>query len=133
MQTAPILLAVAFSSMSHASADASETWHCRNTVEVHCRDGNCVALDPDETTPLDVAFSTAGGFAVCAYTGCWDGDAAPLATEPFLVIAQPRAPWSDPARADGEADVAIVFDRADRVAVVKAGGLVVPLQCRPRD
>ena len=108
-----------------------EGWRCRNTVEVHCNDGACEALPQDETTPLDVAFTTTGSFLVCAYTGCWDGEGKVLATESLLTIVKDDAPWSDPSNPDNAQDVAIMFDRGDSTAVVKAGGFVVPLACKP--
>lgn len=119
-----------FAALALAAATmAPEGWRCRNTVEVQCHDGECAALPRDETTPLDVAFSTTGSFIVCAYTGCWQGDGEVLETDSLLSIVQDAVPWSDPSNPDNAQDIAIVFDRGDRTAVVKAGVFVVPLAC----
>ena len=113
---------------SEPVADAS-VWRCRNTVEVHCDSESCAASPRDEMTPMDVVFSTEGSFSVCAYTGCWDGAGAVASHGPFTSIMARAVPWSDPARADGAEDVMIAFDADDRVAIVKAGGFAVPLNC----
>jgi hypothetical protein len=126
------LIARALYFPSEPVGDAT-VWRCRNSVEVHCNDGSCGAIPRDEMTPMDVVFSTHGGFSVCAYTGCWDGSGAVASAGPFVTIMASDAPWSDPARADGAEDVAITFDTGDRVALVKAGGYAVPLNCKAAD
>ena len=113
--------------------DDATVWRCRNSIEVHCDDGACAAVPRDGMTPMDVVFSTDGGFSVCAYTSCWDGAGAVATSAPFVTIMQADVPWSDPARADGAEDIAIVFDADDRVAMVKAGGFAVPLNCKTTD
>ena len=123
------LIIAAFFAATTVNAPPPEGWRCRNTVEVQCHDNNCTALPQDETTPLDVAFTTTGAFIVCAYTGCWEGDGKIAATDPFLVITQKEAPWSDPFNPENAQDILITYHRADNIAVVKAGGFVIPLAC----
>ncbi len=108
-------------------------WRCRNNLEVHCAADGCSAESGDGVTPMDVVFGTSGGFSVCAYSGCWDGAGTVAASGPLLTIMQTAVSWSDPARADGAEDVLIAFDADDQVAIVKAGGFTVPLNCKAVD
>lgn len=126
--TLATLLVVAAVAATGAVAEP-EGWRCRNTIEVQCHDGKCDALPQDETTPLDVAFTTTGSFIVCAYTGCWQGDGKVAATEPFVMITAENVAWSDPYNPENARDIAITYDRTDNIAVVKAGGFAVPLSC----
>ena len=111
----------------------AQAWHCRNEVEVQCGVDGCSAADEGAFTPMDLAFSADGGLSLCAYSGCWEGNGRVLARAPFLVISATQLPWSDPhGGPDRARDVLVAFDPADRVALVKAGGWALPLQCRPR-
>jgi hypothetical protein len=67
-----VLAALLSSSKSEVPAD---TWSCKNDVEVWCTVDGCAAKPVEETTPMSVFASRSGAFSVCAYTGCWEGQA----------------------------------------------------------
>lgn len=116
---------------SAAQAGTAATWRCHNEVEVSCGADGCSAAAEGGFTPMDLAFADDGGLSLCAYSGCWEGNGQVLARAPFLVISATQLPWSDPHADDAQRDVLVAFDPADRVALVKAGGWALPLQCRP--
>ena len=119
-------LAIAFCAPLHA-----ESWHCQNTVEIQCHAGECAA-ETYGVTPLDVRFGDDGGFSVCAYTGCWDGTGKAVRNPPHLLISAVQVDWSDPSRqAENRSDIAIAFDSADGIALVKAGVFALPMACSP--
>lgn len=110
----------------------AEVWNCRNDLEVQCAHGACaVETEEGSFTPMSLAFDSTGSFSLCAYSGCWAAEGTVVATAPFLVITRANAEWSDPsANGERDANVLITFDRQDRVAVIKAGGIVTPFHCK---
>lgn len=110
-------------------AHAEDAWRCTNDIEVQCSPQACTAeTEAGAFTPMAVAFDSSGSFAVCAYSGCLEGQGTVGAKTPFLIIWQAQVSRSGPHQDDRE-DVLIAFHPHDRIAVVKAGGLATPLRC----
>jgi len=108
----------------------ADAWTCRNDIEVQCGPKACSVSKGGEFTPMNVSFDSNGTFSVCAYSGCWEGKGKAVWNEPFLVISQKQVDWSDPnRRIDGREDILIAFSSTDRLALVKAGGFVLPMHC----
>lgn len=64
----------------------TETWKCRNDLELSCAKGAC-EVEPEGTfTPMDVYADTSGALNVCAYSGCWEGVGRVLGDDRFLVL-----------------------------------------------
>ena len=77
------LLAIAAMAMSSTTGLPADRWNCRNQLEVWCAADGCAATPPDEFTPMDIhatagAAGKASSLSVCAYSGCWESDAAPI-------------------------------------------------------
>jgi hypothetical protein len=104
------------------------SWQCRNDVEIQCDQAACTVAKPGEFTPLGLSFTSGGRFSLCAYSGCWEGQGKVVARKPFLVIEKRQAAWSDP-QTKNASDILIAFAQEDRIALVKAGGLALPLHC----
>ena len=111
-------------------AAPSAQWQCHNDVEISCEVGRCEAADRDSFTPMAVRFDAAGSMSVCAYSGCWEGTGTVVKREPFIVLTGHDLPFSTAAdSAARRADIAIVLDREDEVAILKAGAFAHPLRC----
>ncbi len=79
---------------------------------------------------MDVRFDDAGSMSVCAYSGCWEGTGTVVQSEHFIVLTGHDLPFSTaPNAEDSQEDIVIVLDRADHVAILKAGSFAQPLLC----
>lgn len=114
-----------------AGSAIAGAWTCGNPdVEVGCSETRCEAQSHG-FTPMNVSFNVAGELDVCMYSGCWIGRGDPVDANGFLVITARDLVWStDPEPGEMRQDLAIVLDRRDNVAVLKAGSYTQPLLCR---
>ena len=103
---------------------ATAQWECSNDLEISCDAEGCAVSE--SVTPMSVTMDDAGGMSVCAYTGCWEGTGTVTQSERFVVLASDALPFST---APDTAAIAIVLDKADRVAVLKAKSFAHPLRC----
>jgi len=116
--------------LSAAPLQAVERWSCRNELEVLCDGETCRASARGEFTPLSVRFDTAGRYAVCAYSGCWEGVARLVRQDQLWLLSQPKAAWLGPAGASpAYSRLVILFDRVDRMALLKVEAFQLPLRC----
>lgn len=124
-------LTLLLSLLAAAPAQAGTVWHCSNPdLEIGCGDGRCQATPAGEFTPMDVDFSDDGSVSACAYSGCWDGAGEVQGDARYLtIIARDLAFSTAPDRVDARADVVLVLDREDDVAVLKMAGYAQPLVC----
>ena len=106
----------------------TEIWRCSNQVEVWCAADGCAATAEGEMTPMDITASADGRLSVCAYTGCWEGEAAYAATNGRLVWAGDALTFST-APEGGESDATLLIIARDGVGFVRAGGLASPVLC----
>lgn len=123
-------------SSSRAASAVTESggWACRNHLEVYCRDGACEVADLDQFTPMSIHLEDAGALSVCAYTGCWEGQAEVVDGDPFLVALGNNLPFSTASDdAESDRDVALVIDRSDGVATLKVGVFAQPLLCTRKE
>ena len=123
------MLAAILSLFMLMSSRPSDAWTCQNQIEVWCAVDGCAAKAEDETTPLDIwARSDNGKFSICAYTGCWEGQAT-------FTEASGRLLWAadDVAFTSGQggftADVSLMIVNKDGVGFIRVGGLATPLLC----
>lgn len=106
-----------------------ETWNCRNQIEVWCTADGCASTPPDEFTPMDINADAAGGFSVCAYTGCWEADAAPVRASGRILWAADRVGFSSMPEGGMETDVTLLINEKDGVGFVRAAGFATPVLC----
>ena len=106
----------------------TEGWRCRNDLEISCDAESCDAADA--FTPMDVRVDDGGSMSVCAYSGCWEGAGTVVKSDAFIVITGHDLPFSTaPDSVERQADILIALDKADDVAVLKAGPFAHPLRC----
>ena len=129
-----VLLAVACQSTEESAETAlsatvpTSSWQCRNDLEISCNAEGCEA--GESFTPMDVRFDDAGSMSVCAYSGCWEGTGTVVNSEAFVVLTGHKLAFSTaPDSEDSKQDIVIVLDRADQVALLKAGAFAHPLLC----
>ena len=117
-------------SVADAVAVPTESWRCRNDMEVNCAEGKCDVSPPDGFTPMDVNFDDTGAISVCAYSGCWEGHGSAIGSDNFLVLVGHDLKYSTASDPDsaGE-DIVIALDRTDKVATLKAATFAQPLLC----
>lgn len=104
-------------------------WECRNeAVEITCDAETCAVSETH--TPMHVHID-AGRMSVCAYTGCWKGEASVVATAgQFMWITGEALPYS--AVPDSTANMALQLDRETQIAtLIVSGGFAHPMQCSP--
>ncbi len=104
------------------------TWSCNNQIEVWCTGDSCAAMNEDETTPLDIWASRDGRFAVCAYSGCWEGETELVESRGRLLWAADNVEFLS-GRGGSNVDVTLVIIEKEGVGFVRAGGFATPLLC----
>ena len=110
---------------------ATTSWQCRNDVEISCNAEACEASE--SFTPMDVWVDDAGSMNVCAYSGCWEGIGTVAQSEAFIVFTGHDLTFSTaPDAEDRKEDIVIAIDRADHVAILKAGAFAHPLRCQQK-
>ncbi len=111
-------------------AAAYADWECENDVEVFCKDGACETIIKQQHLPSTVTFNDSGEFSICIGGGCWRGTGLVDSTYPLLIISKENAEFSIQAKnVSVDKNIVIAFDPIDQVAVVKAGRMVLPLNC----
>lgn len=116
----------------HATADA-EAWQCHSEIEIQCTGSGCEAQQRDSSTPIRVDIDVSASLSVCAYSGCWEGQARHVSLPPFELFIGSGLPFSTAVQnASGVEDIAISIDRSDGIATLKAGAFALPLRCARR-
>ena len=110
-----------------------ESWSCSNPVEVSCSSEDCMTAEPGGFTPMSVSMSAAGGFSVCAYTGCWEGAGPPLRLDGRLLWTGDGLPFSTSPDGGMKADVTLLLIEEEGIGFVRAAGFASPLLCEPRE
>ena len=119
-----LLAAMAMSSRSEVPPDA---WICANQIEVWCTVDSCAAKAEDEMTPMAISARRDGWFSVCAYTGCWEGEATPVEALGRLLWAADDVAFSS---SDSfTADISLLIVAKEGVGFVRVGGIATPLLC----
>ena len=109
---------------------AAAVWRCRNDLEVSCAHGNCEAETGDAFTPMSVRADEAGAISVCAYSGCWEGQAQAIESGDFLILAGHDLEFSTSADSRfGRANVVLAIDRSDGVGTLKVSEFAQPVLC----
>lgn len=124
-----ILLTLAALLRASTAEIPHETWNCRNQIEVWCAADGCAATPPDEFTPMDIHADVAGGVSVCAYTGCWEADAAPVESNGRLLWTADKATFSSAPEGGMTTDVTLLVSERDGVGFVRALGFATPVLC----
>lgn len=107
-------------------------WQCRNDdLEIRCDDARCSAQS-EGFTPVSLEIDTERGtLELCAYSGCWSGEARIARDGPFWLASGRGLPWNGP---QGDAaDVAFALDSRDRIGTLKGAGFAMPLTCVAED
>lgn len=107
----------------------ADVWLCKNQIEVWCTVDSCAAKAASETTPMSIAARRDGAVSVCAYTGCWEGEAATGDIDGRLTWAAQALPFSSQPDGGFEADVSLFIIEKDGVGFVRVGGIASPLLC----
>ena len=106
-----------------------EIWNCRNQIEVWCSVDSCAASAEDETTPMDISASRSDGqFSICAYSGCWEGQAEMVEAKGRLLWVADNVGFST-STSGFVADISLLILEVDGVGFVRVGGLATPLLC----
>ena len=104
-------------------------WSCRNTaVEISCQGTDCTVAPPGEFTPMELTFDSNGKMSLCAYSGCWSGQADKVSTggNMFTVIGL-NLPWSG---TDGApAEISATINMKSALAFVLTDDYAHPMSC----
>jgi hypothetical protein len=123
-----MLEVILFALMSSRSETPPDVWNCTNQVEVWCAADGCAATAPDEATPMDIYATSDGALSICAYSGCWEGEATLTEAEGRLLWTSQNMQWlSGTGGLDSDATLLVVSN--DGVGFVRAGGFATPLLC----
>ena len=115
-----------FSALMFFSGFAHADWNCRNKdLEVTCDAKSCSTSD--SFTPMSVTITRASLMSICAYSGCWEGQGVTSSSGIFRVTFGRELPFSS--ASDMKADIAVVIDESDNVAIVKGAGFASPMHC----
>jgi hypothetical protein len=131
MEASMIELAAALLLGASKAEVPPESWNCRNQIEVWCAADGCAATPSEEFTPMDIWASADGEISVCAYTGCWEGKAAPSDVGGRLLWSADALPFVS-ALEGAVGDVTLLIMAQDGVGFVRAGGIATPVLCTRR-
>lgn len=109
-----------------AAGDAL-AFSCRNEhVEVTCTWDGCKASE--SFTPMEVHVSSEGLMEICAYSGCWRGQANQrVSSNRWLLLAAERMQWLG--SGGGEGAFALTLDRETGIATLNGEGFAQPMLC----
>ncbi len=110
-------------------ASLSQAWSCRNKdVEISCDSAACLVAQGSDFTPMDLTLSKTGEISLCAYSGCWEGQAKTITTEgQFLSLIGSNLLWSG--SQEGTADMAITLNKASQTATLLMDSYAHPMTC----
>jgi hypothetical protein len=113
-----------------ADQATAEEWSCRNeNAEIRCDSKKCEVTTPDGFTPTDLNVNTNGNVSFCAYTGCWEGQAAnKLRAGKYFIAVGLDLPWSTSSE-DSKGSFAVIVDTTTSVAVVLSDVFQQPMTC----
>lgn len=111
---------------------ALTTVNCANAdLEIGCSEGRCYASSAGDFTPMSLAFNDTGSVSACAYTGCFEGRGLVQGDERYLsIIARDLTFEPNVNEQPFQADVVIIWDRQDNIALLKMAGYAQPLTCQ---
>ena len=109
------------------AATPAAAWSCRNEdVEVTCSWDGCKASE--SFTPMEVHVSSEGIMEICAYSGCWRGQANQrVSSNRWILLAAERMQWMG--SGGGEGAFALALDRETGIAVLNGEGFAHPMLC----
>lgn len=109
-----------------------EKWECKNDVEIYCNDQHCVTTPQHEISSMSVIIELAENakFDVCAYTGCWKGKSKIRRSGPFIILTDENVKKVTPSNDLQPVNIAIVLDKMDKTAIVKAARWSHPYKCK---
>ncbi len=115
-----------------AAPALAEEWSCSNeAAEITCGAETCEVKTGDDFTPSRLTVNANGEVSLCAYSGCWEGQAVSMARVGRYVTAVGLdLPWSAPA--NPAASIAATIDTQSNVAVLLADGFAHPMTCTTR-
>ncbi len=104
----------------------SSSWNCRNKdMEIRCSSSKCEASDG--FTPFDIGIHANGSLAICAYSGCWEGNGKVMKSGKYILISGTNLKWTG--TNSGNADFIVAVDTSDKVGFVKGEGFAMPTIC----
>ncbi len=105
---------------------------CRNQIEVWCTADSCAARPAGEFTPMAITAvmnaSGGGRLSACAYSGCWEGEAAVAALGGRILWAGDALPFTGAAQSAGD-DVTLLIEAKDGVGFFSVGAIATPVLC----
>jgi hypothetical protein len=105
----------------------AQDFHCRNTAgEIRCGEGAC-AIETQGFTPMELT-RRGNKVSLCAYSGCWEGPVLVRRTRGALTMLFADVRGSTPGNSGSES-LAVIHDRAGRVAQVRWGGFANAMTC----
>ena len=109
-------------------AGAADAFTCRNQdLEITCDEDSCKANEG--FTPMEVNVSSEGMMEICAYSGCWRGQANQrVQSNRWILLAAERMQWMG--SGGGEGAFGLLLDRETGVAVLNGEGFAQPMLCQ---
>ncbi|HKY95054.1 MAG TPA: hypothetical protein VJL84_07085, partial [Kiloniellales bacterium] len=93
MPRASRFLACLAVALTGASAAEAAGWSCRNEdLEIRCDWDGCQSVE--DFTPMEVHVAGDGTMEICAYSGCWRGQANQrVQSNRWILLAAERMQW----------------------------------------
>lgn len=124
-----LLIACSVVTMAMSAAARAEEWVCSNkSAEISCDALACDVTMPDGFTPMELTVNSGGAVSLCAYSGCWSGQAAGmLRVGHYLTAIGLRLDWSGLSGSPG--DLVASIDTKANIATVLSGSFAHPMTC----
>ncbi len=105
-------------------------WTCRNNdAEISCQGNSCDVAMPEEFTPMELTMDTNGGLSLCAYSGCWSGQANEFHfTGDYFSITGLEVPWS--ATEGAATDILTTINIKTGIATLLTNDFSHPMTCK---
>lgn len=124
-----LLMACSVATMVFSATAQAEEWTCRNEeAEISCDARACDVTTAGGFTPMELTVNSSGAVSLCAYSGCWTGQAAGmLRVGKYLTAVGLQLDWSGVTGEPG--DVVASIDTQGNIATVLAGSFAHPMTC----
>ena len=104
-------------------------WQCRNNeLEIECVNGKCKSSE--NFTPMNMQLSRSKIITICAYSGCWQGNAKILKVNNFITIIAHNMKPQNPSSASDSRSISMVIDVEDEVAIMKFSSFAQAMSCQ---
>lgn len=110
-----------------SSGSFAQSWHCKNSdFEIYCGAKGC-EVNSDGFTPMSIQLQQNGQVGICAYSGCWEGQAKVLVSQSHWLFSAHDLQWQG--LNQDTASFMLAVDQNTQTGFIQGEGFAMPMQC----